>query len=100
MYSMSQVNARYMYVYTSVWRKSQKPPRQYLITHLIHYIFAICNCYACSYYSKRTDGYLAHIVITTIYIVHGHTEVQYKIKGEHSLSLFIETLYYSLKHSP
>ena len=67
--------------------KSQKPP----ITHLIHYLFAICNCYACSYYSKQTDGYLAHIVIiTTIYIVYDHIEVRYKINGEHSLS--------SLKH--
>ena len=87
MYSMYQASAWYMYVFTSVWRESQKPPRQYLITHL----FALCNCYACSYYSKRTHGYLAHIVIiTTIYIVYGHTEVRDKIKGEHSLS--------SLKH--
>ena len=60
---MFQVNAWYMYVFTSEWRESQKPPRQYLFTHSIHYLFAICDCYAYSCYSTRTDDYPAHIVV-------------------------------------
>ena len=69
MYFMYQVNDWYMYVFTSEWRESQKPPpRHYLITQLIHHLFTICNSYACSYYSTRTDGYLAHKSMPSISI--------------------------------
>ena len=71
MYSMYQVDAWYMYVFTSEWHKSQKPKASpTLFNHSFNSLFIyytlLCNCYACSYYSTRTDGYLAHIVITTI----------------------------------